>query len=171
MLGRFGFHFRSLYNQGQVNKQGVFFSMIVPELTNGFKKRKRLDVTHCSTDFHNTNIGVRSGKCFCLFVKNSGSFCDGIFDFINHMRNHLHSRTQIITGALLANNGVIYLTGCAVMPAGQHSICVALIMSQVQICFRAVHGDKNLTMLKWVHGAGINIDVGIKLHQADCQSP
>jgi len=36
-------------------------------------------------------------------------------------------------------------------------------MAKIKISLRAIISDIHLTMLEWVHGAGINIDVWIKL--------
>jgi len=40
-----------------------------------------------------------------------------------------------------------------------------LVMAQIEIGFRAVTGHEHLAVLKRAHGAGINIDVGVKLDQ------
>lgn len=43
-------------------------------------------------------------------------------------------------------------------------------MSQVQVCFCAIVGDKYFAMLVWRHGAWVDIDVGIELLNGDAQS-
>jgi hypothetical protein len=42
-----------------------------------------------------------------------------------------------------------------------------LIMAQVKIGFGPVVGHKDFSMLKWRHGAGIDVEVGIELHEVD----
>jgi hypothetical protein len=39
----------------------------------------------------------------------------------------------------------------------------AFVVTQIQIGFCAIFGDKNFTVLKGRHRAGVNIDVGIEL--------
>ncbi len=44
-------------------------------------------------------------------------------------------------------------------------------MPQIQVGFRAVLGDKDLAVLDGVHGAGIDIDVGVELLHGDPKAP
>ena len=43
-------------------------------------------------------------------------------------------------------------------------------MSEVKVCFRAVLGDINLAVLIRAHGAGVNVDVRVKLLRRDLQA-
>ena len=43
----------------------------------------------------------------------------------------------------------------------------ALVVAKVQVGFGAVVGDENLAVLERVHGAGIDVDVGIELLEGD----
>ena len=42
-----------------------------------------------------------------------------------------------------------------------------LIMAEVEVRLRPVVGDINLAMLKRVHGAGIDVDIGIEFEEGD----
>ena len=44
-------------------------------------------------------------------------------------------------------------------------------MAQVEVGFRAVVGDEHLAVLKRVHGAGVDVDVGVELLDGDGQAP
>jgi hypothetical protein len=40
----------------------------------------------------------------------------------------------------------------------------------IQVCFRTVVGDENLTVLERVHGPGIDVEIGIELLHRDAQT-
>jgi hypothetical protein len=42
-------------------------------------------------------------------------------------------------------------------------------MSEVEVGFGAVVGDEDFAVLERGHGAGINVKVGVKLHQVDLE--
>lgn len=50
---------------------------------------------------------------------------------------------------------------------GQAFIDEPLVMSQIQICFRAVIGDEDFSVLNGVHGAGVDVDVRIEFLHGD----
>jgi hypothetical protein len=43
-------------------------------------------------------------------------------------------------------------------------------VAQVEVGFRAIVGDEDLAVLEGRHGAGIDVQVGIELHQIDAQA-
>jgi hypothetical protein len=43
-------------------------------------------------------------------------------------------------------------------------------MTQIQVGFGTVIGDKYLAVLEWAHGARIHIDVGIELEHGDFEA-
>ena len=43
----------------------------------------------------------------------------------------------------------------------------AFIMAEIEIGLGAVVGDKNLSMLEGGHGAWVDVEVRVKLHQID----
>src|SRR5579872_2176955 len=44
-------------------------------------------------------------------------------------------------------------------------------MAQIQVGFRSIVGDKNLSMLEWRHRARIDVEIRIELHQVDFEAP
>ena len=46
----------------------------------------------------------------------------------------------------------------------------ALVVAQVEVGLRAVVGDKDFAVLEGRHGAGIDVEVGVELHQVDAQA-
>ena len=81
------------------------------------------------------------------------------------MRNHLNGLAQVIAAPLLFEHVRIY-------PPRTHGIGdprgyagEAFIMTKIEISFRPVIGDEDLAMLERRHGAGIDVEIGIKLAQ------
>ena len=92
------------------------------------------------------------------------------FDFVGHVRNHLHGLAQIIAAPLFGDDLFVDAAGGPVIVAGKFGVGEALVVAEVEIGFGAVVGDKNFAVLKRRHGAGINVEVRIELHQVDFEA-
>ena len=86
------------------------------------------------------------------------------------MRDDLNRAAEILASALLTDHRIVDLSGCEVIASAHARLDEALVMPQVKIGFRPIFGDKNLTVLEGTHGAGIDVDVGIKLEQSDAKA-
>ena len=86
------------------------------------------------------------------------------------MRDHLHGLPEVVATAFLSQNGLIDLTAGEVVRAGEDAVCEALIVSQIEIGLRSVGQNIDLTMLKGIHRAGIDIEVGVELLKNHLQS-
>ncbi len=79
------------------------------------------------------------------------------------MRNDLHRAAEEISSPFLgddvlvdpARGDVVFLVGVA---AGE-----TLIVTKVEVCFRAVVGDEHLAVLVGAHGAGVDVEIGVEL--------
>ena len=165
VLRRLGFQLAcrvEVWHQRHMKIEAVFFACLGAHLAHGFQKRQTFDIAHGSPDFGDDHIrwilGARHGKDISL-------------DFIGDMRNHLNGGAQVFAPALPVDHGFVYASAGHVAGLGEIFIDKAFIMSQVQIGFRAVVGHKHLAMLVGVHGAGIDVDIRIKLLNAHAQSP
>ena len=83
------------------------------------------------------------------------------------MRNNLYRTAAIVSAAFLLQNRPIYFSCGNIGILIQIFINEPLIMSQIQISFRAVFRDEDLTVLNRVHSTRINIDIGIKFLHRD----
>ena len=83
------------------------------------------------------------------------------------MGNHLNCSPEIVAASFLGNDRIIDLAGGKVIVVAKPCMGKPLVVTQVEIGFGAVIGDKHLTMLKGIHGAGINIQVGIQFLDGD----
>ncbi len=43
----------------------------------------------------------------------------------------------------------------------------ALVVTKIEVSFRTVVGDEDLAVLEGAHGARIDVEIGVKLHEID----
>ena len=46
----------------------------------------------------------------------------------------------------------------------------ALVVAEVEVGFSAVVGDEDFAVLEGRHGSGIDVEVGVELHQVDAEA-
>ncbi len=160
MLRGLGFDFPGSGNigqQGQMHVEHIVMAHFHAHLANGLKKRQGFDVTDGAADFDHGHIGI---AC---------AFNHAALDFIGDMRDHLHRAPEVVAAPFLADHVGVDAPGgevIALLHGGMHE---AFVVTQIQIGFRAVFGDKHFTMLERTHGARIDIDVGIQFQQGDIE--
>ena len=85
------------------------------------------------------------------------------------MGNDLHGLAQIVAAPLLGDDLFVDAAGGPVVVARQLGVGEALVVAEVEIGLGAVVGDEDLAVLEGRHGARIDVEVGIELHQVDFQ--
>ena len=144
-------------HQCHVDVHGVASAHFGDELADCLQERCALDVAHCAADLGDDHIGVG------LLAHP----IDALLDLVGDVGDDLNGAAQIVAAALLVQNRPVYLTGGDVVVDGKTLINESLIVSQIQVSLCAVVGDKDLTVLVGAHGAGIHVDIGIKLLDGD----
>ena len=129
------------------------------ELPDRLEKGQTLDITDGAAYFDNDDIDT------------VGYQFDALFDLIRNVGDHLHRTSQVVSPPLLGNDRVIDFTRRKIVVAAQFGTCKALIVTKVQVGFGTIVRDKNLSVLKGIHGARIDIDVWIQLLNGNRQSP
>ncbi len=79
------------------------------------------------------------------------------------MGNNLNRAAEIIASALFCNDRVIDLACGEIIVTPKLGVCEPLVVTQVEVGLCPVVGHKDLTMLKRIHGARININVWVQL--------
>ncbi|CAI8444322.1 MAG: Uncharacterised protein [Cyanobium sp. ARS6] len=156
MLGGFGFQFSrraDVRQQGDVDVCQVVATHITAELTDGFQKRQRLNVTHRAADFGDHHISTTVG----------GHPVDPFADFTGDVGNHLHRAAVVITAAFFVNHRLVDRTGGHAVQPRHRRIGEALVVTQVEVGFSPVFGHEDLAMLKRTHRAWVHIQVWIQL--------
>src|SRR5215510_340285 len=86
------------------------------------------------------------------------------------MWDYLDGLPEIITAALLLDYRKIDAAGSPVVRLRKVRVGETFVMAEVQIGFRAVISDKDLTVLERRHGSRIDIDIGVKLDERHAQA-
>ena len=141
-------------NQRKVNVEAVVAPKVRLELANGLKEGQAFNIAHRTADFDNGNV-------WRVFTFRKGEHHS--FDLVGDVRNNLHGAAQVIAATFLGDNLIVNGTRSGVVLARHGHVEIALVVPEIQIRFRAVVGNEYLAVLERVHGAGVNIDVRIKL--------
>ena len=86
------------------------------------------------------------------------------------MGNDLDGVAQVFAAAFLRDDGRVDLTGRRVRRAGEVHVQETLVVADIEVSFRTVFRDENLTVLEGIHGPRIDIDVGIELLHGNAQA-
>jgi len=81
------------------------------------------------------------------------------------VRNHLHGFAEVIAAPFLFQHGLVHAAAGEVVELGQLRMGEPLVMTEVQIGFRAVIQHVDFAVLKRAHRAGIHIEIRIELLQ------
>src|SRR5258708_16213915 len=123
------------------------------KFTNRFEERQTLDVAGSAADFCNDDVG------FGLFAKNM----DSVLDFVRNVRDDLDRFSQVLSFALIVQNGLVHLSAGEVIEPREFAIGESLVMAKVQVGFGSIIEDINLAVLIGVHRAWIDVEIGVKL--------
>ncbi len=99
-----------------------------------------------------------------------GHLAHGILDLVGHMGNHLDGLAQVVAAAFLQDDLLVDAAGGVVVVAGERRVSEALIVAEVEVGFSPVVGDEDFAVLEGRHGAGIDVEVGVELHQVDAEA-
>ena len=156
LLSRLGLEFAGGLderNQCHVHDEHVADPSLELKLSNGLQKRQSFNVTGGSADFRDEDIGF--GGCL--------DRADPILDFIGDVRNYLDGLAEIITTALVRENGLVDLATGDVVGPREHAICETLVVSKIKIGLRSIGQHIDFTMLEGVHRAWIDIQIRVEL--------
>ena len=146
-------------NQREVDKDGVFAAQFLAHLADGFEERQRFDVADGAADFDDGDVGAVGGD-----------LAHGVLDFVGDVGNDLDGFAEVVAAALLQDDLLVDAAGGVVVVARERRVGEALVVAQVEVGLGAVVGDKDLAVLEGRHGAGIDVEVGVELHQVDAQA-
>ena len=143
-----------------MDKNGIAAPAFEGEFADGLEKRQAFNVASGAADLGDHHISA------ALF----SHFLNALFDFIGHVRNHLHGFAEVITAPFLLQHGLIHAAAGEVVELRKLRMGKPFVMAEIQISFRAVIEHVDFAVLKRAHCAGIHIEIGIKLLQCHLET-
>ena len=159
VLGWLGLQFLAwadVRNQGDVHEEDVSAADVLTDLACGFEERLGFDVADGSTDFGDDHVGG-----LLALARLDGGQAHTALDLIGDVRDDLHGIAKVVAAAFLFDDLGVDLTGGHVGHSGEVFIQEALVVTDVEVGFGAIIGDKDFTVLEGVHCARINIEIRV----------
>ena len=100
-----------------------------------------------------------------------GDLAHGVLDLVGDVGDDLDGLAEVVAATLLGDDLFVNPPGSEVVVARQPGVGEALVVAQVKIGFGAVVGDEDFAVLERRHGAGIDIQIRVELHQVDLDAP
>ena len=123
-------------------------------MAHGFQEWQRFDVAHRATDFNDCNVNR------ICFTKTRTAF-DEFLNFVGDMRNNLHRFAQIVATAFFVQHALVNLARGEIVGLAHARFDETLIVTQVQVGFRAIIRYKHFAMLQRRHGARVDVEVRV----------
>ena len=131
---------------------------LVPDLPDRLQERLRLDVADRAADLGDDDVDLGAAHVQ-----------DARLDLVGDVRDDLHGVAQVVAAPLLGDHAGVDLAGGDVRRARQPGVEEPLVVPHVQVGLGAVVGDEHLAVLERVHGAGVDVQVGVELLHVDPQ--
>ena len=162
LLGRLGLHLAGrldVGDEGEVDVDDVVSTFFQTDLADGLQEDEALDVADGPADFAEDD--VHAG-----FVEGA----DAGLDLGADVRDHLHGRAQVVAAAFLLQDLPVDAAGGDVALLGGGLAGETLVVAQVEVGLGPVVGHVHLAVLERAHGAGVDVEIRVELHDADGES-
>jgi hypothetical protein len=138
--------------------QHVVAADVVGHLADRFEKRQTLDVAHRAADLHDRDVhALRDAH-------------DALLDLVGDVRHYLDRTAEVVAAAFLGDDGMVDPAGGVIAFLGQVQGGEPLVVAEVQIGLGAVVRHVDFPVLIGIHGAGIDVDVGVQLEERDFEA-
>ena len=158
VLGRLGLQLvggGDVGHQREVDVDGVAAAELQAELADGLEEGQRLDVADRAADLDDDDVVL------------AGDPAHGLLDLVGDVGDDLHGLAEVVAAPLLVDDRLVDLAGGVVVALGGQGVGEALVVAEVEVGLGAVVGDEDLAVLVGGHGARVDVDVGVELHQRD----
>jgi hypothetical protein len=150
---------RQYRDEADKGEEEIFGADPELKLPEGFQKDTRFDVPDGSTDLDQTNIGF-----FATVIGwDLGGSLNPILDFVRNVGDNLDRLSEIISLSFFQNHMAIHLSSSNVVVLCQMDVQESFVVSQIQIGFSSIVQNEYLTMFKWRHRSGIDVQVRVDL--------
>ena len=154
-LGRFGLHFLGRFQVGDqrhVDEDHIFVPFLMAELPDGLQERLAFNVADGAAHFDDGDLGIFGGRIAV----------EAALDLVCDVGDHLDGAAAEVAAPFFLEDGPVDLSCGNVGILRQVLIDEPFVVPQVQIGLGAVVGDKDFAVLDRVHGARVDVDVGIE---------
>ena len=138
-----------------MNEDGVVAAEVLAHLADGFEEGEGLDIADGSANFDDGYVAVL------------GDLAHGVLDFVGDVGDDLDSFPEVVSATLFGDDLLVDASGGEVVVAGEAGVGEALVVTEIEVGFRAIVGDEDLSVLEGGHGSGIDVEVGVKLQEID----
>ena len=142
-----------------MNVDHVFLAHVGFELADRLEERKAFDVADGAADLDDHHVDI------------AGHQLDAALDFVGDVGNDLDRAAEVVAAPLLADHLMVDFSGGKIIVPPELGGGKSLVVSQIEVGFGAVVGNEHFSVLKGIHGSGIDIDIGVELLEGDTQSP
>ena len=139
-------------HQREVDVADVVPADVPPELADGLNERNDLDVADGAPDLDDDDVDVLVGQA-----------PDAVLDLVGDVRDDLHRPAEVVSPALLVDDGAVDAARRGVGALGEALVDEAFVVPEVEIGLAAVLGDEHLAVLPGVHRPRVDVDVGVEL--------
>jgi hypothetical protein len=146
--------------QGHVDVQDVGPPDVLAHLADRLEERQAFDVADGPADLHDHDVRIAV----------AGHPPDPFLDLVRDVGDDLDGPAEVVAPALLGDHRLVDAARRDVAQLGQVLVDEPLVMAQVQVGLGAVVGDEDLAVLVGRHRAGVDVDVGVELQDADPQA-
>ena len=146
---------RDVGHQREVDVDRVVARQLVAELADRLEERQALDVADRAADLHQHEVVALV------------AVADEVLDGVGDVRDHLDGGAEIVAAPLLGEDVLVDAAGGDVVLLLAGVAGEALVVAEVEIGLGAVVGDEHLAVLVRRHRAGIDVEIGVELAQAD----
>ena len=152
-------------DEGDVHEGHVLPPQVGTDLAGGLQEGLGLDVAHRAADLGDNDVGH-------LAVGVGGGLgAHDALDLVGDVRDDLDGVAQVLPAPLPGDDGGVDLAGGGVGRTREVHVQEPLVVADVQVGLGPVVGDEDLTVLEGVHGAGVDVDVGVKLLHGHGDAP
>ena len=147
-------------DEGGVDVKDVAMADFVPELADGLQEGQALNIAHGAADLGDDDVAAHF-LCHCV---------DAGFDLVGDVGNDLHGAALILPGAFFFEDGGIDLAAGEVVELREVGVRKALVVSKIEVSLCPVVEHIHFAVFIRVHGAGVDIEIGVKLLHDDLEA-
>ena len=144
--------------EGDVDEEGVFAAEVLAHLADGFEEGEGFDVADGAADFDDGDVGV------------GGDFAHRVLDLVGDVGDDLDGFAEVVAATFLGDDLLVDAAGGEVVVAGETGVGEAFVVAEVEVGLGAVVGDEDFAVLEGRHGAGVDVEVGVELHEVDAEA-